>query len=84
MSDTKDVKKQTDRTGEIFQDALTENQSKPRGSVRDDTEHGLKLDPDTENVEPVAIDPPVYGETDTDPNREDQRDAHQAGSEEHV
>jgi hypothetical protein len=26
----------------------------------------------------------VYGETDTDPNREDQRSAHQAGADEHV
>jgi hypothetical protein len=26
----------------------------------------------------------VYGETDTDPNREDQRSAHHAGDDEHV
>jgi hypothetical protein len=26
----------------------------------------------------------VYGETDTDPNREDQRSAHQAGEDEHL
>lgn len=47
----KDVKKETDRSGEIFQDALTENESKARGSVRDDEEHELHLDPDIENVE---------------------------------
>lgn len=28
-----------DRDGEIFQDDLTENESKPRGSRRDDTAH---------------------------------------------
>ncbi|MFN2450010.1 MAG: hypothetical protein ABR508_09550 [Candidatus Baltobacteraceae bacterium] len=52
MADTKDVKKTTDRAGEIFQDALTENESKARGSVRDDVDHGLRLDPDIENTEP--------------------------------
>lgn len=52
MADFKDVKKETDRSGEIFQDALTENESKARGSVRDDAQHDLKLDPNIENVEP--------------------------------
>lgn len=52
MADTKDVKKQTDRGGEIFQDALTENQSKARGPERDDAEHEKQLDPNIENVEP--------------------------------
>lgn len=35
-----------DRDGEIFQDELTENESKPRGAVREDAEESLKLDPD--------------------------------------
>ena len=52
MSQPDDLKKQTDRSGEIFQDALTENESKPRGSLRDDAEADLKLDPDVENTEP--------------------------------
>ena len=37
-------KRTTDRSGEIFQDDLTENESKPRGAVRDEVEHGLQLD----------------------------------------
>ena len=53
MEDPKDVKKSTDRDGEIFQDALTENESKARGDRRDDVEHDERLDPDIENVEPT-------------------------------
>ena len=41
-----------DRAGEIFQDELTENESKPRGPARDDAEHGIKLDPDVDSQEP--------------------------------
>lgn len=52
MADTNDVKKETDRSGEIFQDRLTENESKARGSVRDEAEHSKRLDPNIENVEP--------------------------------
>ncbi len=51
--DPKDVKKTTDRDGEIFQDALTENESKPPGDVREDAEDTDELDPDIENVEPT-------------------------------
>ncbi len=51
MNDTNDVKKTTDRSGEIFQDALTENQSKARGSVREEAEEDVKLDPDVQDVQ---------------------------------
>jgi hypothetical protein len=40
-----------DRDGEIFQDDLTENQSKPRGPKRDDTEHDEKMDPGVDSQE---------------------------------
>jgi len=40
-----------DRDGEIFQDELTENQSKPRGPQRDDTEHSENLDPGVDSQE---------------------------------
>ncbi|MFN2450008.1 MAG: hypothetical protein ABR508_09540 [Candidatus Baltobacteraceae bacterium] len=38
-------------------------------------------DPERETPE---VDAPVYGETDIDANRDDQRDAHHADSEEHL
>jgi len=44
-------KRQTDRDGEIFQDDLTENESKPRGSVRDDAEGQLTLDSQVDSEE---------------------------------
>ena len=40
-----------DRSGEIFQDDLTENESKPRGPERDDTAHSEELDPDVDSQE---------------------------------
>ncbi len=40
-----------DRDGEIFQDDLTENQSKPRGPRRDDAERDEKLDPGVDSQE---------------------------------
>jgi hypothetical protein len=44
-------KRSKDEFGEIFQDDLTENQSKPRGAVRDEVEHDLKLDPNVDSQE---------------------------------
>jgi len=40
-----------DRAGEIFQDELTENESKPRGPQRDDAERDAKRDPDADSQE---------------------------------
>ncbi len=40
-----------DRDGEIFQDDLTENQSKPRGPRRDDAERDEKMDPGVDSQE---------------------------------
>jgi hypothetical protein len=40
-----------DRSDEIFQDELTENESKPRGPRRDDTEHSKQLDSDVDSQE---------------------------------
>lgn len=40
-----------DRDGEIFQDDLTENESKPRGAVREDAEETLELDPQVDSQE---------------------------------
>lgn len=40
-----------DRSGEIFQDDLTENQSKPRGPQREDTERSEKMDPGVDSQE---------------------------------
>lgn len=39
----------TDRTGEFFQDAFTENESKPRGAVREEVEETARLDPDVDS-----------------------------------
>jgi hypothetical protein len=47
----KDVKKETDRSGEIFQDALTENESKMRGPDRDTEEHHKRLDSQVDSDE---------------------------------
>lgn len=44
-------KRSRDRAGEIFQDDLTENESKPRGERRDDAESTLRLDPDIDSQE---------------------------------
>ena len=38
-----------DEFGEIFEDDLTENESKPRGSVRDEEEEKTTLDPDVDS-----------------------------------
>lgn len=40
-----------DRSGEIFQDDLTENQTKARGEKRDEAEATLHLDPDIDSEE---------------------------------
>lgn len=44
-------KRSRDRAGEIFQDDLTENESKARGERRDDAEATLRLDPDIDSQE---------------------------------
>ncbi|HEV3153154.1 MAG TPA: hypothetical protein VGZ02_05075 [Candidatus Baltobacteraceae bacterium] len=44
-------KPRTDRDGEIFQDDLTENESKARGEVREDAEEQLDLDPQVDSQE---------------------------------
>jgi hypothetical protein len=44
-------KRKTDEFGEIFQDDLTENESKPRGAVREEVEHDLNLDPNVDSQE---------------------------------
>lgn len=41
-------------------------------------------DEDQPEREAPEIDPPVYGDTDINPNDQDQRDAHRADSEEHI
>lgn len=38
-----------DEFGEIFQDDLTENESKPRGGIRDEEEEETTLDPDVDS-----------------------------------
>jgi|GEM_PF-5193000 len=40
-----------DRSGELFQDAFTENESKPRGAVREDVEDSLQYDPGVDSQE---------------------------------
>ena len=40
-----------DRSGEYFQDAFTENESKPRGPERDALEASEQLDPDVDSQE---------------------------------
>jgi hypothetical protein len=40
-----------DEFGELFQDAFTENQTKRDGSVRDDIEHDIHLDPNVDSEE---------------------------------
>ncbi len=44
-------KLERDRRGEIFQDELTENQSKPRGTSREDSEQQAKYDPGVDSQE---------------------------------
>lgn len=44
-------KRKRDEFGEIFQDDLTENESKPRGAVREEVEETLKLDPNVDSQE---------------------------------
>lgn len=44
-------KRRTDEFGEHYQDAFTENESKPRGAVREETESTLKLDPNVDSQE---------------------------------
>lgn len=40
-----------DDNGEIFQDELTENESKARGSARDDAESTMRMDADVDSDE---------------------------------
>jgi hypothetical protein len=40
-----------DRSGELYQDAFTENESKPRGALRDEVEGDMHLDPDVDSQE---------------------------------
>jgi hypothetical protein len=40
-----------DRSGEIFQDDLTENETKARGEKRDDAAATLQMDPDIDSQE---------------------------------
>ncbi len=40
-----------DRAGEIFQDDLTENQTKPGGARREDAGRNEKIDPDVDSQE---------------------------------
>jgi hypothetical protein len=40
-----------DRSGEIFQDDLTENETKARGEKRDDAAGTLRMDPDIDSQE---------------------------------
>lgn len=40
-----------DEFGEIFQDDLTENESKPRGPVRDEIAETERLDPNVDSEE---------------------------------
>lgn len=44
-------KRMRDRSGEYFEDAFTENESKPRGPQRDSTEASEQLDPDVDSEE---------------------------------
>ena len=44
-------KRKRDEFGEIYQDAFTENESKPRGAVREEVEETLKLDPNVDSQE---------------------------------
>lgn len=46
-----DDKLPRDRSGEIFQDELTENQSKPRPSRLEDAAHNQRLDPNVDSQE---------------------------------
>ena len=40
-----------DRSGELYQDAFTENESKPRGAVREEVEDTLQMDPNVDSEE---------------------------------
>lgn len=44
-------KRETDRCGEHFQDAFTENESKARGADRESIQGTLKLDPNVDSEE---------------------------------
>jgi len=44
-------KRKRDQFGEIYQDAFTENESKPPGAVREEVEETLKLDPNVDSQE---------------------------------
>lgn len=44
-------KRKRDEFGELFEDAFTENESKPRGAVREEVESTLKLDPNVDSQE---------------------------------
>lgn len=44
-------KRERDQFGEYFQDTFTENESKPRGPVRDEMEEEEQLDPNVDSQE---------------------------------
>ena len=46
-----DETRKRDRSGEFFEDAFTENESKPRGAVREEVEEDLTLDPNVDSQE---------------------------------
>jgi len=59
-----------DRDGEYFQDAFTENESKPRGEVREDVEETTRLDPDVDSQEADRALKENRGAGDAKPGRE--------------
>lgn len=61
---------------------VTRNRRQRRGEIGMERERFD--DEDEPERESVEVDPPAYAETDADPNREDQRDAHHAEPDEHV
>ncbi len=44
-------KRKTDEFGELYQDAFTENETKPDGAIREDVEDDLNLDPNVDSQE---------------------------------
>lgn len=44
-------KRKRDEFGELYQDAFTENESKPRGAIREEVEETLELDPNVDSQE---------------------------------
>ncbi len=50
-SATMNDKRTPDNSGELYQDAFTENESKPRGAKREDAESSMQLDPNVDSQE---------------------------------